>query len=147
MNATQKKKLADLILERLRAAGLYTKTVVLLRGRVETTHWGFLKQALELLAGNGFETLVRCRSRQGERYYNRRRPPSQRSGEARFKYDPAPKDKGGKIYLPVVTCISYHDANGGDEWKQIWISLDKEIALKMLVLGFLPETIVQTGNK
>jgi hypothetical protein len=92
----------------------------------------------------GFETLVRCRSRQGERYYNKSRPRHQRSGEARFKYDPAPKDKGGKIYLLIVTGISYHDTNGGDEWKQVWVSLDKETALKMLVLGFLPETIGQS---
>jgi hypothetical protein len=141
VNATQKKKLAGLILERLRS-GVPTHSTIL--RRTETVDLQFLGLIVEALASKGFEPVVRSRSRQGKRSYNRRRKPHERAGEARFKYDPAPKDKEGKVHFNLLTCCRYFEPNDERYWKQIWVSLDKETALKMLVLGFLPETIGQS---
>jgi hypothetical protein len=136
MNATHKKKLADLIVDRL---GMFKNL-----GGTKRIDLHLLNRTLDALAKNGLETVVRHRSRQGEHYYNRRRKyPHQRRGEARFKYDPAPKAKG-KINLNL---LMFYDLDNPAEqrfWKQVWVSLDKETALKMLVLGFLPETIGQS---
>jgi len=136
MNSAQKKKLAALVLERLREAGLQTSSHIL--PRTDTISIGQLSPTLELIARNGFEAVVRSRSRQGERYYNKRRPRHQRAGLARFKYDPAPRDNQDRIHLNLLTCCSYYDANGGEKWEQVWICLDKDMAMKMLVLGTLP---------
>jgi len=136
MNSAQKKKLAALVLERLRAAGLQTSSHIL--RWTETISIGQLGPTLDLLARNGFEAVTRHRSRQGERHYNKRRPRHQRAGLARFKYDPAPRDNKGRIHLNLLTCCSYHDANGGEKWEQVWVALDKDTAMKMLVLGTLP---------
>jgi hypothetical protein len=99
-----------------------------------------IDRTLVILSGIGFETVVRHRSRQGERYYNRRRHPSHRVGEARFKYDPVPSAQG-KIHVLFATFRRAWEPNDQNYWKQVWVALDKETAMKALVLGYFPEPV------
>jgi len=130
MQEAQKKKLVALVLERL----VLPSVPVGLDGRMDRVYLG---RALDLL-GMEFDVVVRYRRRQGERYYNKHRPLHQRSGEARFKYDPAPKDNQGRIHLNLLNCYSYWEPKNQEHWTQVWIGLDKDMAMKMLVLGTLP---------
>jgi len=145
MNSAQKKKLAALVLERLRTADLL-ELLQLILPRTDTIPIDHLGPTLDLLARNGFETVVRHRSRQGERHYNKLRPRHQRFGLARFKYDPAPRDNQGSIHLNLLTCCSYYDANGGDKWAQVWIRMDKDTAMKILVLGTFPSGTIAVNS-
>jgi len=137
MNAAQKKKISNLILERLRTAGVVTCSSVL--HRTQTIPNSILAKTLETLASDGLEAVVRQRRRQGERYYSRSRK-YPRLGEARFKYDPVPKAQG-KIYMYLLTSCWYGDPNQQSSWKQVWAALDKETAMKALVLEYLPDLI------
>jgi hypothetical protein len=129
MNATHKKKLAALILERANAHDFVWLT--------DKMDLSMIDRTLEILARNGLEAVVRHRSRQGEHYYNRRRHPSHRVGEARFKYDPVPSEQG-KIHVLVATFYRAWEPHDQNYWKQVWVALDKETATKALVLGYFP---------
>jgi hypothetical protein len=120
MDETQKKKLADLIVSRLAADGAATAT----DGYRHYVDLQFLDRTLEGLTRNGFEPIVRHKWRKGM---------PRRMWEM-------PKDHGEMIYLKLVMVLS---PRYRDNWKQVWVALDKEIALKMLVLGTfhpVPET-------
>jgi hypothetical protein len=112
MDETQKKKLADLIVGRLAVAGAATAT----DGHRHYVDLQFLDRTLEGLARNGFEPIVRHKWRKGM---------SRRMWEM-------PKDQGDMIYLNLVMVLNPRKR---DCWKQVWVALDKDIALKMLVLG------------
>jgi hypothetical protein len=123
MDETQKKKIAGLILERLVADGC--------DWMMGATHIGFisskkLDQTLDMLVGNGFEAVLRHKSR---------RVP----GRSDLYWDPMPEEKEGKIKLNLlISCMGSNPKNQ-KHWKQVWIYLDKETAMKILVLGFFPE--------
>jgi len=48
--------------------------------------------------------------------------------------EPLPKDTKSKVKIKL-------DGGPGRKYKQLWVDLDRDVALKILVLGFIPETI------
>jgi len=115
MQEAQKKKLVNLIVGRLAEDGAAAATV----GSIHYVDTQFLDRTLEALARNGFESLVRHKWRKG----------------MQPQLWLVPVDQGGKIYLNLVTVLNQRNKN---HWKQVWICLDKDMAMKMLVLGTFP---------
>jgi hypothetical protein len=115
MEEAQKKKLVDLIVERLAEDGAATTTV----GAIHYVDLQFLDRTLEALARNGFESLVRHKWKKG----------------MRPQLWEMPKDQGSRIHLNLVTVLNPRNRN---HWKQVWVALEKDTAMKILVLGTFP---------
>jgi hypothetical protein len=123
MQEAQKKKLVDLIVRRLAEDGAATATV----GAIHYVDLEFLDRTLEALARNGFESLVRHKWRKG----------------MKPQLWALPVDQGSRIYLNLVTVLNQRNRN---HWKQVWICLDKDMAMKMLVLGTFPSGTIASNS-
>jgi hypothetical protein len=138
MQEEQKKKLAALILERLASD---QRKMVWTRGELDKLDLSILGAWLEALTKNGFDFVVRHRSKQGKLRSLNARSIVPGCGGPRWKYDPVPKAKG-KIHLNLLSFCRWRGwAVHSRCWKQVWVALDKETAVKALVLGYFPEPV------
>jgi hypothetical protein len=143
MNAAHKKKLAALILERLASD---QRKMVWTRGELDKLDLSILGAWLDALTKNGFDFVVRHRSKQGKLQVTRKRRGLNAwsivpgCGGPRWKYDPVPKAKG-KIHLNLLSFCRSWEPNDQRCWKQVWVALDKGTAMKALVLGYFPEPV------
>ena len=110
MKAAEKKKIADMILE---LAGI--------------SDWDFneaFAESWDFLEENGFDHFIRsCEPKNGA------------------KLPPLPRDTKDKIHIMIAreTEANAYYWWGANSERQVWVTLDKDFALKALFLGYVPK--------